>query len=299
VTRAAGTKQARHRVEYLAARAAFGLAGLLSYATSSRVFGALFSALGPRLGANRRILDNLALVRADMPLPERHRLAREVWRHIGYTLADLAHLDDLRRMPARITVDGTEILSRLTASERPVLFFSAHIACWEVIRIAARQHNIAMSLVYRRFNNPLIDDLAQRVLASPDAELLAKGMAGARRLVQLMGAGKPALLLADQRLANGIELGFLGAPAMTAPALAEISLKHDVELVPVQVIRERPGHFRVVFGRALSRPAGGDHAAKIRDIMTRVNLEIGRWVEQNPAQWFWLHRRWKISQNTE
>jgi KDO2-lipid IV(A) lauroyltransferase len=29
-------------------------------------------------------------------------------------------------------------------------------------------------------------------------------------------------------------------------------------------------------------------------MMAEVNARIAAWVEDDPGQWFWLHRRWKL-----
>ena len=38
----------------------------------------------------------------------------------------------------------------------------------------------------------------------------------------------------------------------------------------------------------------GDKNKKVKDIMVEINNLISGWINQNPGQWFWHHRRWKV-----
>lgn len=280
-------------LEYLLARSGFGLMGLLPYAFSLRVFGGLFARIGPWLRAHRRILDNLDHVGDVLGDCQRDELAREVWRNLGQTLVDLSQLDLLRRSPARLIIEGADILDKLKEGGRPILFFSAHLACWEMIRVATERHGHQPSMLYRQFNNPYVDDYARKVQSFTGAKVLTKGNAGARDLVRLMKAGKSALLLLDQRFAEGVEVDFLGQPAMTAPAIAALSLKYDAVIVPVHVTRLPAGHHKVVFSMPLSLKAGISNKCQIHHLLQQVNDRISAWIIDSPQQWFWLHRRWK------
>jgi KDO2-lipid IV(A) lauroyltransferase len=44
----------------------------------------------------------------------------------------------------------------------------------------------------------------------------------------------------------------------------------------------------VVFEPEVS-PEGGAEA-----MMAEVNARISAWIEADPEQWFWLHRRWRL-----
>ena len=38
----------------------------------------------------------------------------------------------------------------------------------------------------------------------------------------------------------------------------------------------------------------GEKEKRVENIMIEINNLITSWVDQNPGQWFWHHRRWKI-----
>ena len=36
------------------------------------------------------------------------------------------------------------------------------------------------------------------------------------------------------------------------------------------------------------------YETKVKNIMIDINNLISSWINQNPGQWFWHHRRWKV-----
>jgi Kdo2-lipid IVA lauroyltransferase/acyltransferase len=91
---------------------------------------------------------------------------------------------------------------------------------------------------------------------------------------------------------DGIPVPFFGRDAMTAPALARLARRFDCTVVPARVERIRGAHFRLVCEEPIAVPRTDDPHADTLALMTTVNATIERWVRADPAQWFWLHRRW-------
>ncbi|MCP1337953.1 lysophospholipid acyltransferase family protein [Futiania mangrovi] len=284
----------RHRMEYAAAWTAHQVIGALPYDRAARGCGRLMAWLGPRLGAHRRALDTLALVWPDRPAAEREKIARGVWDNLGQVAADLAHLRALEEEPARVRVEGTDVLDRIAADSKGAIFVSAHLACWEAIRVAARRQGINPSMVYRAFNNPLVDAHTWRVLSGTGGGLFHKGHAGARGIFRHLRGGGSVLMLVDQRLNTGVEIDFFGRPVRAPGAAAELSLRLGIPMVPVRAIRLAPGHFRVCVEPPLTLAPGLDprdpHAPAA--LVQQVHRRFEAWIAEHPDQWFWLHRRW-------
>ena len=79
---------------------------------------------------------------------------------------------------------------------------------------------------------------------------------------------------------------------MTAPALTELALKHDIPLVPIRVLREPRAHFHVHLFRPLEIVRTGDDAKDVHAALWAINRTFEDWIRQYPDQWLWLHRRW-------
>lgn len=282
-----------HALEAAAAYTAFGLVGLLPIRIASSLGGWIGRTIGPRLKVTERARRNLRAAFPENPAAEIERIVRAMWDNIGRTFFEYPHLERLRYGPgpADVEVIGREYADLLRTDGKPGIFFSAHLANWEVSALTAVRLGLPIHLVYREPNNPWMESLFAR--RNPgDIELIPKGSEGARRMLALLSAGEHLGMLMDQKMSDGIPVTFFGRDAMTAPALAQFALKFRCPVIPAQVERLEGPRFRVTVFPPMPLPASGDRKKDVAAMMAEVNQHIERWVRQRPEQWLWLHNRW-------
>jgi KDO2-lipid IV(A) lauroyltransferase len=291
---AAAPLSASHRLEALAAGAAFALFRALPLGAASALGGFVARTIGPRLGIARRAEKNLRRAFPDWPEARVRAVARQAWDNLGRTAAEYAKLDriDCYAAGGRVRVSGVEHLDQLRDDGKAGIFFSGHLANWEVMPLAGAQRGLPISLVYRGANNPAVDDMILQARRAITDSNIPKGASGARQLIGIVRSGGHVAILVDQKLNDGIAVPFFGRMAMTAPAIAQLALKFDIPLVPVSCVRRQGARFEVTFHPPLDVPRTGDRAADTLAIMTKVNTMIEGWIRANPGQWLWLHRRW-------
>ena len=280
------------RVEAIALGGAILLFKLLSVDAASGLGGWLGRTVGPRLGVTARARKNLARAFPDLSEAEVRATVKEMWENLGRTIGEYTKLNDIDCYAAggRVEVVGTEHIDRARDDGKAGIFFSGHLANWEIMPLAVMQRGCAVSLVYRSANNPAVDDM---ILAARGAVTnVPKGAAGARQMIGIVRQGGHLGMLVDQKLNTGIPVPFFGRDAMTAPAMAQLGLKFGIPLIPVSVARLKGARFRVTIHPPLKMPNSGDRTTDVRTVMLEVNRLLEVWIRENPAQWFWLHRRW-------
>lgn len=283
----------RHYLEYAPVWVVTRLFQLFPVDIASNILGAVGRWIGPRLPHSDRARENLRLVWPGLSEAEVAGLIRGLWDNFSRVPNDYWNLHQIRAdRDGRIEIVGAEHLAALRDSGRPGILFSAHIGDWEMATIAARMHDIDLTVVYRPFNNPFIDALVRGWQRASGLELVMKGREGARRLTQVLKAGGHTFMLVDVRMNDGISVPFFGIEAMTPSAPAALALKYDALLVPIHAERTGPARFRVTVEPPRPAVSTGDRAADIAATMTWVNGRIEDWVRARPDQWMWLHRRW-------
>ncbi len=260
---------------------------------ASAVGSWLLRSAGPRTSLDRRAAANLRLAYPGIDDGRVRAILAGMWDNLGRVGAEYAQLAALRQ-PQRVQIAGGEILDRLRESARPVLFFGAHLANWEAIIQAAQRRGFDPCMVYRPFNNPDFERFWRLLGRGSGAEYVAvrAGSGGMRRITAILGAGGQAIMLADQRMNQGVAIPFFGRPAMTSTALARLAARFDAALVPMRVERLGGSRFRVTAEAPLEVPRRGDATANEKAVMEAVNRRIEAWVRARPEQWLWLHRRW-------
>jgi Kdo2-lipid IVA lauroyltransferase/acyltransferase len=280
----------RERAEYAGALVALGALGLLPPATLGRISDRLGRWLVAGLPMMRRRIErNLTRIHPQMDAAGRAALARDIGGHFGRVIGEYAILPRLVRDPALTALSGPglEALQKARAEGRGAVLVSAHFGNWEMIRAALGHAGIPCGMIYRAFNNRLFDARCREVMRSAGEPVLAKGHRGTRALVTHIARGGVALILVDQKQTGAPRLPFMGHPAETALAAAELASRYRVPLIPAFATRQPDGRR---FAVDLEEPVPEAPAA-IR--MTEVNARIASRIAAHPEQWFWLHNRWR------
>ena len=275
----------------------FGLFRILPVPWASTVGGAIGRNLGPLTKPTKRARHNLSFIFPERSEPEITGLLREMWDNLGRVMGEYPHLRDFAygESRRRIELVGAANLEKARNAGRPVIFFSGHLANWEMSPIAATQHGAPLHLVYRAPNQPVARRLVEWIRTRSGSALLPKGRTGARDMVQEIKRNGRIGILVDQKLNEGIAVPFLDRPAMTSTAVAELSMKYEAITVPARVERLGGCNFRVTVYAPLTFERTGDRAHDVRVATEYINEIVGGWIRERPGQWLWLHRRWPES----
>jgi len=282
-----------HPLQGLAGHLFFALTRLFPITFASDLGGWAGRAIGPRLGITKRARRNLRNAFPDMSESEIETVVHDMWDNLGRTVMEYPLLGKIKVYTddAHVEVVGAEHLDKLRDGDGPGIFFSAHLANWEIPPIVITKRGLKSHIVYRAPNNPYVNDLFERRHVS-DGTLIPKGPAGARLALKALAAGDYLGMIVDQKMNDGIAVPLFGRDAMTAPALAQLALKFNCPVLPVRSERLGGVSFRVTCYPPLDLAPTGDRQADVLRITTEVNRIIEGWIRQRPAQWLWLHNRW-------
>jgi KDO2-lipid IV(A) lauroyltransferase len=219
---------------------------------------------------------------------ESSRIATGMWENLGRLFAEYPHLPELYMTHSELV--GVENLGNLpTSPHAPAIFFSGHLANWEVSAPSLRQKNIDVDLIYRPPNNPYVKKILDKC-RSMDGTLRTypKSSQGMRQVMMALKEGRRIGILIDQKYNQGVEVPFFGQPAMTSLAFIQLAKKFNCPLIPVQV--ERLGNeakFRVTIHKPL------DLTKDDMTLIAEAHDMLEGWIRKNPTQWLWLHKRWR------
>ena len=97
----------------------------------------------------------------------------------------------------------------------------------------------------------------------------------------------------DQKLNEGPSINFLGKPAPTASFIAELAIRMDLDIIPIQFSRNNELQNIITFYNKIKMPSKSmEKEKKINMILIQVNLIISNWITNQPKNWLWIHRRW-------
>lgn len=283
-----------HPLEAAAALGVYSLMRVLPIDMASALGGWLGRTVGPHIPVSARAVKNLSAAFPEKSPAEIAAIVRAMWDNLGRMAAEYPHLGEINVYDpeGRVEVSGVEYADLLRDDGRGGIFFSGHIANWEIVSLGATQRGLPLDRVYREANNRLVEWLYQHGRAAVEGALIPKGPAGARGLLKSLKDNRHIAMMVDQKMNDGIPVPFFGRDVMTAPALAELALRYDCPVVPARVERLKGAHFKILIYPPLKLVKTDDHQADVAATMAQVNAILEQWIRDTPEQWLWLHNRW-------
>ena len=278
-------KKIRYLFEALFLLIILMISKILPVTTASNFGGFIGRTIGPRLAASRKAERNIRNIMTDKNDDQIKSIVTGMWENLGRVIMEYPHLDHICR--DRLTFIGADKFP--DDRDQPIMTFSGHLANWEVMPGALLHHaNFPVHSIYRAPNNPISDYLLMKARTRKNnLKNIPKSKSGTREIVQSIKNNRNIGMLVDQKYNEGIEIDFLGKPAMTSPIFAQLAKKYNCPLYPVSVKRLNGPNFEVT----LHDPLRIDDKTN-EQIVAESHEYLKTWIFENPEQWLWLHNRW-------
>ncbi len=289
-----GRPRLKHRIEHAAVRRLFG-------SLAARPLDAALER-GARLGrlwhaldrGHRRLAErNIALGLGCGPA-EAARTARDCFENLGRTLAEFALAGSrIEELLARVELEGAGHLRAARAGGRGVFLLSGHCGNWELLG-ARLAREAPLTSIARAMANPLVDAaVAGQRRAAGVRTLDARD--AVREVLRALRRNEAVGMLLDQNAVRSerVFVNFLGRPAATNLGLAMLALKSGAPVLPTFSARGADGRHRAWIGPPILPAEAGDRTTRVGVTTARYTAAIEEQIRRHPAQWFWVHNRWK------
>jgi lauroyl/myristoyl acyltransferase len=251
-------------------------------------------------GRHRRVaLSNLTRCFGAQKSPAEIRaLAKENFRRIGENYCCAAKTAGMSELDVRkvLEVVGAEKIIQ-DGSRQPLgswVLAIGHFGNFELYARCARfASGYQLATTYRALRQPALDNLL-KALREKSGCLYFERRHDAPALKAALNRGGIVLgLLADQHAGDhGLRLPFFGQDCSTSTAPAVLALRYHCRLICAICYRVEAGRWRVEIGAEIPTHEGG-RPRPIEAVMLDVNRAYETAIRRDPANWFWVHKRWK------
>lgn len=247
----------------------------------------------------RMALKNLTLCFGHEKSPEEIRaIAKENFRRLGevYGCAMKSMVMSDAELRKIFSVKGAEGVRAVDAEGKLVnrVFTGGHFGNFELAnRMSALIPEYQAVATYRGIRPPKLDQLVYR-MRTVSGNILVDRRNGADDLKRAMSEGGKLLILASDQAdrSGGIELPFLGYYAWTTRAPVILAMRYKcVIFVPI-CYRVGLGKWVLEIGEPIRMEENGKRRG-VEDLMRDINIKLEAGVRRDPANWFWVHNRWK------
>jgi lauroyl/myristoyl acyltransferase len=248
---------------------------------------------------HRRVaIRNITMCLGGEKSPEEIRaLAKENFRRIGENFACAVKTAsmDIEELRGHLEMTGDE-QARAAHGNQPASMIVA-IGHFGNFEIYARAMNLVPgyrgATTYRALRGEAINRLLQELRDKSGCRFFERRTDGAALRAALRNEKLVLGLLSDQHSGDsGVRIPFFGQECSTTKAPAVFAQRFNLKLYTAICFRTRPGHWRVEVGEEIPTCQDGQPRAT-EDIMLDVNHAFEAAVRRDPANWFWVHNRWK------
>ena len=262
-------------------------------------------AFGRRLGTLGRWLqpgrvkiarENLRRALPDMTATEREATIRQMFTYLGTGFAEMLRLDLVKEaadIERDFVIEGEAHLRAALALGRGCILLTGHVGFWEAGNVIFSKLGYPIGVVAKPMRNPLTDRYFLRMREMAGGSIISSRK-GARRIIKALQQNHLVGILMDQHAGrrHGIQVPFFGRMAWTTPVIAELAMKYRVPVIPAFCWWLPNNRYRVEISPMVLLE--GDPTAEM--ILANTALLTGiieDAVRRDPAQWFWVHRRWR------
>ena len=224
------------------------------------------------------------------------QLVRSTFVNLGLTLVETCRIPKIDRENFQrfVRIEGYEHFTKAKNRGKGVIYITAHLGSWELLPLASSMMGEPLYIVARPLDNRYLDRTINGLRASWGTKVLAKKQA-MPTLVRALHRGESIGILIDQNITwrEGVFVDFFGHPACTALAPALLALRTDASVLPAAIFRRGRDRHTIVVGEEISLIKTGRLETDLVANTAAFTKAIEAFVRREPAQWLWVHRRWK------
>tara|TARA_B100001167_G_C16724335_1_gene282766 strand:- start:73 stop:948 length:876 start_codon:yes stop_codon:yes gene_type:complete len=270
---------------------------IIGLRNASNLGGVLGKLVGPFFRSRNLIRKNIKIGLGEIDENQEKKVINGMWSNIGKTFAEYIFLKDFKFNKTdfdHIKIIGSEYLEEIKQSNKPVIFYSAHLANFELMAMELEKFGIKTAAIYRPLNNlflnPLMEYLRMKYICPNQ---IPKGRAGMREIINKINNNYSIALMVDQRVGEGIKINFFNQLAQTTTIPAQLALKYNCKLVPISLKRIENINFEMTVHEPYEASKTGNNEQDTHNITLKINQIIEKMIIENPTQWLWSHNRWK------
>jgi len=201
-----------------------------------------------------------------------------------------------------LEVRGIENLDKALAKGRGVVALSAHFGNFPLMVMKLSVQGYKIHTILRIMRDPWVNNYFHKkrealnvgsVYTQPRKQCVEKSL-------EVLRNNEILFIQLDQNFGTGgVFVDFFGKKAATAKGSVVFALRAKAPIVPMFIYRNKDNTQTLVIEPEAETLEGNDLDETIQLNAQKLTNIIERYVRQHPAEWGWVHRRWKARPKEE
>ena len=243
----------------------------------------------------RRALENLRIAFPGMRDSEARLIVKRMLRHLARSAVEFIRfpLYSKQRILSMVTIEHSEIVSRLSRQGKGAIAMSAHLGNWELVAAAVAAMGYKISVVARRIYYHKFEQLLQGTRRAAGVRVVHRDEP--KEILRALRDGHFLGILPDMDIVklDSVYVEFFGRLALTPTGPVALALRTGVPLFPAFIVRNADGRHTVHVEEPIELIRTGNMHKDLLLNTIRATKRIEAVIRRYPDQWMWMHRRWQ------
>ncbi len=225
------------------------------------------------------------------------QIAKDCFTLIAKGAVELLFLMDRPQLLRKhVHLSGKEHLDQALARGKGVILVSAHFGNFPLLMAKLSLEGYKVAGIMR----PMRDSRVEKMFLEKRKRLNIKTIYSQPRntcVSNTIGAlrdNEIVFIPIDQNFGTaGVFVEFFGRKAATATGPVVFAQRTKAALLPCFIVRQRDDTHRIIFEPAIQMREGKNAEETITFNIQRLTTIIETYIRKYPAEWGWVHRRWK------
>jgi len=263
-------------------------------------FAKNISSLGYRFAKKQRkiALEGLTIAFGqDKSSQEIEKIARDCFTFMAKAGLELMFLmDKPKLLKERVEMLGKGNLDRALSRGKGVILVSAHFGNFPLMmaRLALSGYKIAG--IMRAMRDTRVEKffMAKRTRFNIKTIYSQPRSACVNNTIEALRNNEVVFIPLDQNFGTGgVFVDFFGRKAATATGPVVLAQRTKAAVLPCFIVRQKDDRHKIIFEPPLDLEEGRDPQETVIINIQRLTNIIESYIRRYPAEWGWIHRRWK------
>lgn len=226
------------------------------------------------------------------------QLERRHYRHLGLLAMELLRLPKVARqqLDQRFVYHNLDTLDTALARGKGVLLLGGHIGNWEMCGIALTHRGYTLKAIGKEMKSAAGETLKQMIRDENGVPTIPRRNS-MKQILTALKKNQVVVMFIDQNMTSdeGAFVDFFGHAACTMTAMAIIARRTGASVVSGWTFRDDDLYrHHCHIGEIIELdPPSEDKAADLQHHTSRFTDCLETIIRRRPAQWLWIHKRWK------
>ena len=228
---------------------------------------------------------------------ELERIARDCFVFLAKSGVELIFLMDKPfLLKQRVEIIGKENLEQALSKGNGVILVSAHFGNFPLMMAKLSLEGYKIAGIMRAMR----DSRMEKIFVSKREKLGIKIIYSqprnvcVNRTIESLRNNELVFIPIDQNFGTGgVFVDFFGQKAATAAGPVILAQRTRATLLPCFIVRQEDDRQKIIFEAPLTLEKGKDSEATVLINIQKLTNIIESYIRRYPAEWGWIHRRWK------